>query len=210
MVEPSTELPAIVGRVFAAISERDAATFVNLHADELGVLFIGTDPDEWWASLESLAAIDDAVMSEFEAGGVTFDVGVVDAFVEGTVGWAAARPTLFLPDGTTASMRFTAVLDLDRGIWRFVQWHLSVGVENEEMLGFAMTTSVEQLAAAVQEERPDLSATAAADGTVTIALSDIEGSTTLPYDSAITGGSNCWAGTTKSYGTAWRARAAES
>jgi class 3 adenylate cyclase len=44
-------------------------------------------------------------------------------------------------------------------------------------VGFEMTTAVEHLAAAVQEERPDLTASAAADGTVTIAFSDIERST---------------------------------
>jgi class 3 adenylate cyclase len=69
-----------------------------------------------------------------------------------------------------------------------VQWHLSVGAENEEALGIRMTTSVDQLVAVVQEERPDLNATAAADGTVTIAFSDIEGST----DTAVRLGDQKW------------------
>lgn len=187
-MEPSTELQAVVGRVFAAINARDAATFINLHADEPGVLFIGTDPDEWWIGLESLAAINEAQMREFEAGGVTFAVGDIDAFTEGTVGWAAARPTLLFPDGSRVLVRFTGVLHLHRGIWRFVQWHLSLGAENEDVVGFEMTTSVEQLSAAVQEERPDLSEVAASDGTVTIAFSDIESST----DVAVRLGDHKW------------------
>jgi adenylate cyclase len=176
-VEPSTELGAVVGRLLAAVNARDAATFINLQADEPGVLFIGTDPEEWWPSLQSLSPIMTAQMREFEAGGVTFDTGEIEAYSEGTVGWVAARPTLLFPDESTAPLRFTGVLHIDRGVWRFVQWHLSAGVENEETLGFEMTTTVEHLAAAVQEERPDLSASAAADGTVTMAFSDIEGST---------------------------------
>jgi len=178
-MQSSSEIEAIVDRFFAAMNQRDSVTFINLHADEPGVVFIGTDPVEWWVGLDSLASINEAQMNEFEAGGLSFDLGSVDAFVEGTVGWAAARPTLLFPDGTRVSSRFTAVLHLDRGIWRFVQWHVSVGTENEEILGFEMTTSVEQLAAAVQEERPDLREVAAADGTITIAFSDIESSTDI-------------------------------
>jgi adenylate cyclase len=178
-VERSTELEAVVGRTFAAINARDTATFLNLNADEPGALFIGTDPEEWWPGLESLAPILPAQMSEFEAGGVTFEIGEVEAYNEGTVGWVAARPKLLLPDGSTASLRFTGVLHLDRGVWRFVQWHLSQGVDNVETIGFEMTTTVEHLAAAVQEERPDLASSAAADGTITIAFSDIEQSTEI-------------------------------
>jgi class 3 adenylate cyclase len=187
-MEPSTELQAIVGRMFAAFNERDSATFINLHSDEPGVLFIGSDPDEWWAGLESIAAINETQMRELEAGGVIADLGPVEAFVEGTVGWIAARPTFSFADGSTSTMRVTGVLHLDRGIWRFVQWHLSVGAKNEDALGFEMTTSVEQLAAVVQEERPDLSAATAADGTVTIAFSDIEDST----DTAVRLGDRRW------------------
>jgi class 3 adenylate cyclase/ketosteroid isomerase-like protein len=178
-MEPSAELQAVVGRFFAAVNARDAATFINFHADDPGVLFIGTDPEEWWPSLQSLRPVMAAQMREFEAGGVTFDAGEVDAHSEGTVGWIAARPRLLFPDGSTGRLRFTGVLHLDLGVWRFIQWHLSAGVENEETIGFEMTTTVEQLAVAVQEERPDLSASAAADGTITIAFSDIEQSTEI-------------------------------
>jgi adenylate cyclase len=176
-VEPSTELQAVVGRVFAAINARDSATFINLHADVPGALFIGTDPNEWWVGFETLAAINEAQMGEFDAQGAAFEVGDIQAFAEGTVGWAAARPTLVLQDGSSVSLRFTGVLHLHQGIWRLVQWHLSLGTTNEEAIGFEMTTSVEQLSAAVQLERPDLSEFAAGDGTVTIAFSDIESST---------------------------------
>jgi adenylate cyclase len=178
-VEPSPELKAVVGRFWAAVNARDAATVLNLHADQPGVLFIGTDPDEWWPRFDTYSPVFEAQLREFEAGGVTFDPGEIEAFSEGTVGWAATRPTLLLDDGSGTQLRFTAVLHLDRGVWRLVQYHLSQGVENEETLGFEMTTTVEDLAAAVQEERPDLAASAAADGTVTIAFSDIEGSTEL-------------------------------
>lgn len=176
-MEPSPELRAVVSRMFAAINARDTPTILNLHADVPGVVFIGTDPDEWWPGYDTVGPVFEAQVREMSAGGVTVDAGEIEAFSEGTVGWAAARPTLLLGDGSTAQLRFTGVLHLDRGMWRFVQWHISVGVENEATVGFELTTTVEHLAAAVQEERPNLAASAAADGTVTIAFSDIEAST---------------------------------
>ena len=178
-MEPSSELAAVVERFLVAMNDRDAATSVNLLAHEPGVLFVGTDPDEWWAGFESLSPILPAQLAEFETGGVKFDVGEVEAFREGTVGWFGARPKLLFPDGATVTLRFTGVLHLDLGVWRFVQFHISEGVENEVTLGFEMTTTVEHLAAAVQDERPDLTATAATDGTITIAFSDIEQSTEI-------------------------------
>jgi adenylate cyclase len=178
-MDPSPELQAVVGRFWAAVNARDASTVLHLHADQPGVLFIGTDPEEWWSTFATYSPVFEAQLREFEAGGVTFDPGEIEAYSEGSVGWTAHRPTLRLPDGTTVVLRFTAVLHLDRGVWRFVQYHLSEGVENETTVGFEMTTTVENLAAAVQDERPDLAASAAADGTVTIAFSDIEGSTEL-------------------------------
>ena len=176
-MERSTELEAVVGRLFAAMNARDLPTVLNLFADGPGVVHIGTDPDEWWSSFP--AAIFEAQLREFEAGGAAYDVGEIEAYCEGTVGWAACRPTLQLADGSTAAFRCTAVLHLDRGVWRFVQTHLSTGVENEETFGFELTTTLEDLAEAVGEERPDLAESAAADGTVTIAFSDIESSTEL-------------------------------
>jgi eukaryotic-like serine/threonine-protein kinase len=70
-------------------------------------------------------------------------------------------------------MRFTCVLHLEHGEWKLVQWHSSLPVSNEEY-GFFLTTSVDEIAEAVSEDRPDLSASSAADGTVTIAFTDIE------------------------------------
>jgi len=176
-LEPSAELTAVVRRVFGSINARDLAAVRNLHADRAGVTFVGTDPDEWWTSFGEVVSVIEAQLGEFEAGGVTFELGDVEAYSEGTVGWVACRPKLVFPDREPTEVRWTAVLCLDGGIWRLVQWHLSVGVVNEELLGFEMTTSIESIAAAVQEERPDLTATAAPDGTVTIVFSDIEGST---------------------------------
>ena len=130
-------------------------------------------------SYREAIAVFEVQLREFDTVGVRFETGEIAAYREGTVGWAACRPTLVFGDGSTATVRFTGVLRLEDGIWRVVQSHLSVGATNEETLGYEMTTTIEALADAVQQERPDLAAATAADGTVTIAFSDLEGSTEL-------------------------------
>jgi class 3 adenylate cyclase len=54
-----------------------------------------------------------------------------------------------------------------------------VAKPNVEFLGRTLTTSLEELEVSVQREQPDLSATRAADGTVTIVFTDIVDSTVM-------------------------------
>jgi class 3 adenylate cyclase len=100
-----------------------------------------------------------------------------NALSEDGVGWAGARTEFDTPQGPV-HMRFTCVLHLEHGDWKLVQWHSSVPASNEE-LGFFLTTSVDGIAEEVIELRPDLSASSAPDGTVTIAFTDIEDSLRL-------------------------------
>ena len=176
-MEPSAELEAVVRRIFEAINARDFATVRNLQSEDAGAIHIGSDPDEWWTNYRETLAVIEAQLGELETVGVHYETGDVAAYSEGTVGWAVCRPTLALGDGSTTTLRFSGVLHLEDGIWRFVHSHLSVGARNEETIGVELTTTIETLAAAVQEERPDLAEAAGVDGTVTIAFSDIEGST---------------------------------
>jgi len=73
----------------------------------------------------------------------------------------------------------SVVLRLERGEWRIVHSHLSVPVPNEHVFGKTVTVTIEQLRAAVEVERPDISAAVASDGTITIVFTDIVDSTIL-------------------------------
>jgi ketosteroid isomerase-like protein len=59
----------------------------------------------------------------------------LDAFVEGTVGWASSRFRWMSKDGSEIPMRWTAVFHREDGEWKMVQVHASVGVPNEEVFG---------------------------------------------------------------------------
>ena len=75
--------------------------------------------------------------------------------------------TIERPDRTHVA-RGTHILHLELGEWKLVQVHWSIAQSNAEVLGITLTVSREQLEEAIQLERPDLSGTLAADGTVTI------------------------------------------
>jgi class 3 adenylate cyclase len=150
---------------------------LNLYADEPGLIVIGSESDEWWSGYDTYRRVVTTLTPELASVETRIDVEHVEAFSEGTVGWFVAR-LVARTTNTTVPMRYTAVLHLDRGVWRIVHAHLSQGVDSEVSFGVRVT-KVEHLADAVRVEQPDLRETAAADGTITIAFSDLEGSTEL-------------------------------
>jgi class 3 adenylate cyclase len=72
----------------------------------------------------------------------------------------------------------TFVVHEEGAYWRIVQWHASLGMPNEETLGFELTTDVDEILTMVQDEPAPVGALAG-DGSVTIMFTDIEGSTAL-------------------------------
>jgi class 3 adenylate cyclase len=86
---------------------------------------------------------------------------------------------LVLPTGAEVSLRLTLVLAIERGHWRIVQWHGSIGENDELTFGRSLTKSIDHVARSVRNDRPDVRRVSAPDGTVTIAFTDIESSSVL-------------------------------
>jgi adenylate cyclase len=175
-VEPSEEIRRVVIRFFDALRDGDEEAVSNRISRLPGFERFGTDAVEWWQDGDAAARVWIQVMREID-GYPWRLVGDVRAMSEGSVGWAGARAEFDAAEGPV-ELRFTCVLHLEHGEWRLVQWHGSVPSSNEEH-GFFVTKSVDDIAEAVSESRPDLSASSASDGTVTIAFTDIEDSLRL-------------------------------
>jgi len=96
------------------------------------MLLVGTDPEEW---IRGKAAAK-FLMNEARASGgkVKVSVGKVEAYMEGSVGWGIANPTITLPNGKKFQPRWSAVFHKERGKWKIIQIHASVGVPNEQIL----------------------------------------------------------------------------
>jgi class 3 adenylate cyclase len=176
-VVPSEELRSFMHRFYAAWQAWDFDTMKDMISAKPHSLIIGTDPAEWWNAKDGM---DIWMAQSRETGRITIRSTGLATYSCGNVGWAADQPVITFEEGKgSVSVRLTGVLAIERGHWRFVQMHASVGQANEQVLGRSLTTRIEKIERSVRFERPDVSRASAPDGTVTIVFSDIESSTVL-------------------------------
>jgi class 3 adenylate cyclase len=167
----SPEIEAVIGRVLDSFSAGDSDVMVRIASPGPEFLSIGTDPTEWWDAETFLPV----VKAQFEElAGVRYEVHHIEGWELDRVGWAATRVRVMFGDAET-EMRITAVLVLDAGQWRIVQWHASEGVPNEESLGFSLTTTLSEILDSIDIEQ-DLDGIGT-EGMVTLMFTDVEGST---------------------------------
>jgi hypothetical protein len=138
-MQPNADLVGYVEGMYASFETGDPASIDALLSQEQGLLGIGTDPNEWWKDA-ALSAAFKAQVKELHAAGMRFESGDIQAFSEGSVGWIADQPSLVLPNGERVEMRMTGVCRLEDGAWRMLQFHLSIGIPNEEAIGARLTT----------------------------------------------------------------------
>jgi SnoaL-like domain len=131
-MERSDELKDVALAMFEAASRQDPSGIDRHTSSDEGVLMIGTDPNEWTQGGERVA---EESRQEMQDSSTEFSPGVVEAFVEGTVGWISSRPVWTLEDGTQIPARLPCVFHREDGEWKLVQGHVSVGVPNEELFG---------------------------------------------------------------------------
>jgi hypothetical protein len=136
-MEPSTELRDLTLRLYEALASGDHAFLDRHFSGRSGVLTIGTDPQEWWTDREAAMRVFRAQLEEI--GGFPIAAGDPQAYTEGSVGWVADQPRVTLP-GTDMRLRLTGVLHREGEDWKIVQWHISMGVPNEQALGQELTT----------------------------------------------------------------------
>ena len=174
-VEPSEEIRRIVERWTKSIAAGDAAAVLARLSEHPGTLIIGTDPDEWWHGPEAHALWRKQIE---ELGTFPVTAVEIEAWEEGAVGWASVTESVAW-EGEELEARGTYALHLERGEWKVVQVHWSFPKANVEVLGRALTVSLEELERTIQREQTHLSSTFAADGTVTIVFTDIVDSTLI-------------------------------
>src|SRR4051794_16091501 len=155
------------------MSQWDLDAIGEMFSAEPYLVILGTDPEEWATGQAAVSLFKTQVR---EMAGRTIKLGNPSAYCCGNVGWVAIDTMETYPNGLELAGRLTAVLAIERGHWRIVQWHFSI-LQPNEVTGQTLTINVEQIEHLVQQERVDLRPAAAPDGTVTIAFSDIESST---------------------------------
>ena len=131
-MERSPAIEDLVKTWFHAATTGDASVVDLRVSSEPGVRLIGSDPDEWLSGGEEIRTF---LRGEVEgaAGAVMFSPADIEAYEEGSVGWATARLTITMPDGRWVSPRWSAVFRHEDDVWRFVQTHASVAVSNDQV-----------------------------------------------------------------------------
>lgn len=147
-------------------SKSDECTFVGSDAGE----FIVGGPEIRGLLLRQIQELE-------QVGPVKVDVEEVHAFEEGDVGWVVSQGTFELVEGVSFRMRVTHIFHREDGAWRVVHAHSSIPASNVEVLGIELTTAIDEIAALVEQERPDLTPVASPEGTLTIMFTDMEAST---------------------------------
>lgn len=131
-MERSQSAEAAVRSMYEAIRAGDADTMLELVAED-GVVFVGTDADDWWR--DDLDALHSAIREQLETAD-GFDILDEDpaCYSSGDFAWFSDRPSIRLPDGAVVSMRHTGALRRVDGEWRIVLSHLSVAANINEHL----------------------------------------------------------------------------
>jgi ketosteroid isomerase-like protein len=138
-MEVSTELRDLMLHFYVTISQGDLSILDKLLSHQTGVLWIGTDPQEWWDHRD--AVLRAWTLQTRELGGpVSLRPGNLQAHRHGDVGWVADQPLGRLPDGTLVLFRITAVFEREAMGWKMVQVHASIGSFNEDVTGIQLTT----------------------------------------------------------------------
>jgi ketosteroid isomerase-like protein len=131
-MQRSPELEDLVAAWFAAATAGDAS-LVDAHVSRRpGARLIGSDPEEWFRGGDAIATF---LRGEVDGAGgqVTFIPSNVEAFEEGTVGWATTTLTITRADGKQIAPRWSAVFHREDGAWKIVQTHASIAVRNEDV-----------------------------------------------------------------------------
>ncbi|MGD9891052.1 MAG: nuclear transport factor 2 family protein [Dehalococcoidia bacterium] len=134
-MQQAPELKDVVMRVYDAASRGDGDLMEDLTSHDDALVFIGTDPNEWFEDIAGVRR-----MLEAQAGaGVIVIPGDLRAYREGAVGWVADRGRFKLPDGSEVPFRMTGVFHQENGAWKLIQEHASFGVSNQEAIGEDLT-----------------------------------------------------------------------
>ena len=132
------DMTRLLDDLYASFGSGDASAYLaNLGDDVVG---IGTDEAEWWVGRDAMVPVIEAQLAELSAAGIRLESGEPVVAEAGDAVWAADRPTIHLPDGSSQRLRATVVASRDGERLVVRQIHLSAPAPNEEVVQMGLTT----------------------------------------------------------------------
>lgn len=174
-----TEIWSLCERMIDAYVARDARAYMTLWAPDEDIIFIGSGPDEIATGRGRIEAINDRLTSEADSMDVISRWHAISR--EGPVSWVTGESDVRVVvegDEFHFPFRYTSIFVRRDSTWLVVNTHFSVP-DKDIVEGRSWPTSLDAVTSAVGLERPDLRASAAPDGMVTLLFSDIEESTEM-------------------------------
>lgn len=120
----STDVANALLQFYDRNTANDQSSFHKVVSSSEAVCVIGSSAREWFQGQA-------AARSAFGLEQVRIDAGRIDAWEEGTAGWAINTPRFFLPDGSVMRLRMSTVFVKEDGDWRLVHLHGSTPVPDE-------------------------------------------------------------------------------
>jgi ketosteroid isomerase-like protein len=130
---PSAEVTQLMSKFYEAASKGDYEFLDRIVSRQAGMLWIGTDPAEWW---DTPGAVSKAWRAQTAQLGrpAAITGGKTTAWQHGDVAWVSDQPVFHLADGRKVPFRLTVVWLREPEGWRIVQAHTSFGVPNEAVV----------------------------------------------------------------------------
>ena len=120
--------------------ETDTATLANLYSRSAAATYLGTDDEEFWVGRDVGVAVSRHWAEIDKNLGVSaIETTEIDAYENGSTGWALIRAAVTFTDHGPFPFRTTLVFVLEDGTWRIAQLHNSVSTDNFENVGVRMT-----------------------------------------------------------------------
>jgi len=174
-VQRSPELEAVFRRFSDSLVSGDRETVESLIAPRSRPRLI-TAIGEWWSGHDEIVEL--ALIRTTDTGVVRWEYSQLEGFESGGVGWVAAETVGHRVSVEPFVLRQTAVLELEAGTWRIVQWHVSRESPPIEVFGLDLSESLSGFVSHLTEEDHSAELMSTSD-TVTVMFTDIVDSTLI-------------------------------
>jgi class 3 adenylate cyclase len=179
-MEASPELDAVVRRIMrSSFVDQDATAVWNAArgTDEGPPGRLVTASEVWDRSTIDPDTSKLITKRAGEIGIKEIEVPTLESFQHGEMGWFFGE-VVFLGDvGEISRQRVTGVLVIEKGVWRVLQWHMSIAVSPLESYGVQLSTDLGALVDSLGPIAGDAIGAASRSGTVTLLFTDLVDST---------------------------------
>jgi adenylate cyclase len=179
-VKKSAEIESVVRRFLKARVSMDMEAMRSVHSDSDYLRLIATD-DVWLQGPDAVLPAGGSVGDPDDWAVKASNILRIEAFEEGTVGWAAIEQERTLAGGFTFVMRATMVLRLESSVWKVVQLHFSTAVPDDESMlqPIDLPRTLSDLLDSFDGAGPQEAVSGADLATATVMFTDVVDSTTL-------------------------------